>query len=60
MLTVVLDRVGQSYDLARDMIGHEYAVRGLRIRVASSNLERKQELTQELESLIGYTKRTAK
>jgi hypothetical protein len=60
VLAVVMDRVGQNFDLARDMIGHEFAVRDLRIRVAASNLSRKQELTRELESLIRYTKQTAK
>lgn len=58
--TVVMDRVGQNFDLARDMVGHEFAVRDLRIRVAASNLSRKEELTRELESLIRYTKQTAK
>ena len=59
-LTVVMDRVGQNFDLARDMVGHEFAVRDLRIRVVASNLSRKEELTKELESLIWYTKQTAK
>ena len=59
-LGVVMDRVGQNFDLAREMVGHEFAVRDLRIRVAASNLARKKELTQELESLIRYTKQTAK
>lgn len=59
-LIVVMDRVGQNFDLARDMTGHEFAVRDLRIRVAASNLSRKKELTRELESLIRYTKQTAK
>ena len=58
--TVVMDRVGQNFDLARDMVGHEFAVRDLRIRVTASNLSRKQELTRELESLIRYTKQTSK
>ena len=59
-LTVVLDRVGQNFDLARDMVDHEFAVRDLRIRVAASELSRRNELTQELDSLIRYTKQTAK
>ena len=59
-LTVVLDRVGQNFDLARDMVDHEFAVRDLRIRVAASELSRRKELTQELDSLIRYTKQTAK
>lgn len=59
-LIVVMDRVGRNFDLARDMVGHEFAVRDLRIRVAASNLLGKQELIRELESLIRYTKQTAK
>ena len=59
-LTVVMDRVGQNFDLARDMTGHEFAIRDLRIRVASSNLSRRQELARELDSLSRYTKQTAK
>ena len=59
-LTIFMDRVGQNFDLARDMVGHEFTVRDLRIRVAVSNLSRKQELTRELESLIRHTKQTAK
>lgn len=60
VLTVVMDRVGQNFDLARDMTGHEFAVRDLRIRVANSNLSRRQELARELDSLSRYTKQTAK
>ena len=60
VLTIVMDRVGQNFDLARDMIGHDYAVRDLRIRLAASNLSPKQELTQELTSLIRDTEDTAK
>lgn len=59
-LTVVMDRVGENYDLARDMTGHEFAIRDLRIRVAASNLSRRQELARELDSLSRYTKKTAK
>ena len=59
-LLVVMNHVGQNYDLARDMIGHEFAVRDLRIRIAASDLRRKRELTKELESLIHHTKDTAK
>jgi hypothetical protein len=59
-LIVVMDRVGHNFDLARDMVGHEFAVRDLRIRVAASNLLGKQELIRELESLIRYTKQTTK
>ena len=59
-LTMVMDRVGENFDLAREMTGHEFAVRDLRIRVAASNLSRRQELAQELDSLSRYTKKTAK
>ena len=60
VLTIVMDRVGQNFDLARDMTGHEFAIRDLRIRVAASNLSRRQELARELDSLSRYTKQTAK
>ncbi|ERF72861.1 hypothetical protein EPUS_09337 [Endocarpon pusillum Z07020] len=60
VLTVVMDQVGQNFGLARDMIGHEFAVRDLRIRVAASSLPRKHEFTRELESLIVSTKQTAR
>ena len=59
-LVVVMEQVGQSFDLARDIVGHEFAVRDLRLRVTASNLQRKQELTRELESLIRYTRHAAK
>jgi hypothetical protein len=59
-LSIVMDKVGHGFDLGRDMVGHEFAVRDLRIRVAASNLPRRQELTRELESLIRYTKQAAK
>lgn len=51
-LTIVIDRVRQNFDLVRNMLGHEFAVRDLRIRIVASNLSRKEELTRELESLI--------
>ncbi|KAI9671113.1 MAG: hypothetical protein M1831_005199 [Alyxoria varia] len=59
-LVVVGDQAGQNFDLARDMVGSEFAVRDLHIRVMASNLSRKKELARELESLIRYTKQTAK
>ena len=59
-LTVVMDRVGENFDLARDMTGHEFAIRDLRIRVAASRLPHGRELAQELDSLIRHTKKTAK
>ena len=59
-LAVVVDRVGQNYDLAREMRTNEYTVRDLKTRVSASSLSRKRELTKELESLIKYTKKTAK
>ena len=59
-LAVVLDRVGENFDLARDMVDNEFAVRDLRIRVTASELSRRKELTQEMDSFIRYTKQTAK
>ncbi len=59
-LSLVMDRVGRGFDLARDMVGNEFAVRDLKIRVAASNLPRKLELVRELESLIRHTKQAAK
>lgn len=59
-LIVVVDRVGVNFDLARDMVDHEFAVRDLRIRVAASGLARRKELTHELDSLSRYTEQTAK
>jgi len=57
---VVMDQVGQGFDIARDMVGHEFSLRDLKIRVAASNLSRKDELARELEGLIRQTKKTAK
>ena len=59
-LVDVANHVGQSYDLARDMVGHSFAVRDLRIRVTTSELPRREELANELESLYRYTKETSK
>lgn len=59
-LTVVMDRVGENFDLARDMTGHEFAIRDLKIRVSASNLSRGQEIARELESLSRNTRKTAK
>lgn len=59
-LSLVMDQVGRGFDLARDMVGNEFAVRDLKIRVATSNLPRKLELVRELESLIRDTKLAAK
>ena len=59
-LTVVMDRVGENFDLAREMTGHEFAVRDLRIRVAVSGLSRREELARELILLSTYTRKTAK
>ena len=59
-LVVVMDQVGQNYDLARDMWGHVFAIQDLEIRVEISNLPRREELRKELDLLIQYTKKTAK
>ncbi len=59
-LTIVMDQVGRGFDLARDMVGHEFAVRDLRIRVVASKLARKEKLTRELKLLIQQTKQAAK
>lgn len=59
-LTVVMDRVGQNFDLAKDIVAHEFTLRDLRIRVAASNLARSKEIAQELDSLIRLSKGTAK
>ena len=59
-LAVVVKRVGQNYDLAREMLRNEYSVRDLKTRVGASNLSRKREFTKELGTLIKYTKNTAK
>ncbi|KAL9097932.1 MAG: hypothetical protein Q9165_000258 [Trypethelium subeluteriae] len=59
-LTVVMDRAGQNFEFARDMVGHEFTLRDLRIRVAASDLARGEEIAQELASLAQLTKRTAK
>lgn len=59
-LDLVINSVGQNFGLARDMVGHEFAVRDLRIRVAASDLSRKGEIASELDSLVRETKKTAK
>lgn len=42
-----------------DMLGNEYAIRDLKIRVKHSELSRKDELGKELDQLIGLTTRTS-
>jgi hypothetical protein len=59
-LDLVMNSVGKNFDLARDMVGHEFAVRDLRIRVAAGDLYRRREIANELDSLIRETKKTAK
>ncbi|KAK4169661.1 hypothetical protein QBC43DRAFT_306494 [Cladorrhinum sp. PSN259] len=59
-LSRVMDTVGRNFDLARDMVGHEFAVRDLRIRVAASTLPRRDELSRELASLVRQTKEAAR
>ncbi|KAK4457228.1 hypothetical protein QBC42DRAFT_319530 [Cladorrhinum samala] len=59
-LSKVMDTVGRGFDLARDMVGHEFAVRDLRIRVAASTLPRRDELAYELQTLVRQTKEAAR
>lgn len=59
-LDQVMNPAGDNRDLARNMMGHEYAVRDLRIRVAASDLKRKKELEDQFDSLIRRTKNTAR
>ncbi|KAK4225380.1 hypothetical protein QBC38DRAFT_483122 [Podospora fimiseda] len=59
-LSKVMDTVGRGFDLARDMVHHEYAVRDLRIRVSASTLPRKEELSKELQTLVRQTKEAAR
>lgn len=59
-LSKVMDTVGRGFDLARDMVGHEFAVRDLRIRVAASALPRREELSNELQTLARQTKDAAR
>jgi hypothetical protein len=59
-LSVVMGHVGRSFQLATGMVGHEFVIRDLKIRVASSGLPRARELAKELETLSRYTRLTAK
>ncbi|KAK3988502.1 hypothetical protein QBC44DRAFT_329157 [Cladorrhinum sp. PSN332] len=59
-LSKVMDTVGRGFDLARDMVGHEFAVRDLRIRVSASTLPRREELSKELQTLVRQTKEAAR
>ena len=59
-LAVVVDRVGQDYDLAREILRNEYSVRDLKTRVGASSISRKRGLTKKLESLFKHTKKKAK
>ena len=58
-LDLVMNSVGQNFDLARDMVRHGFAVRDLRIRVAASDLSRRSEIVNELNSLVHETQKTA-
>lgn len=60
VFVTVMDQVGQNFEIARKMAGHELAVRDLRVRVRMSNLPHKEEITRELDSLIQYTTQTSK
>ena len=55
----VVDSVGQNHELARLMTRHEAALRDLNIRVGASNLQYKQQLGRELDSLIRFTDEAA-
>ena len=59
-LEEVMQPAGQNRDLAREMIGHEYAVRDLKTRVAASDLRRKRELEEQFSLLIRRTKDAAR
>jgi hypothetical protein len=59
-LNLVMNLAGQNFDLARDMVGHKFALRDLRIRSAASDLYRRREIANELESLIRVTEKTSK
>ena len=59
-LTVVMERVGENFDLARLMTANEFTLRDLRIRVAASKLSRAEEIARELDKLSDLTRKTAK
>ena len=59
-LDLVMNSVGQNFELARDMIRQGFVVRDLRIRVAASGLSRRREVVDELDSLVRQTQKTAK
>lgn len=59
-LVVVMDRLGQNFDLARDMKDHWFALQDLSLLVKLRDLSRKEELMGQLEPLIHYTGQTAK
>ena len=58
-LVIVMGQVGNGYKLARSMVGNEYCLRDLKIRVAVSSLPRKDEIAGILESLIHLTGKVA-
>jgi hypothetical protein len=59
-LEAAMGDAGEGFSLARDMVGHEFSLRDLRIRVMASKLSRKDELARELDELIRLTKGSAK
>ena len=59
-LTVVIDQVGQNFEIARDIVHYEFTLHDLRIRVEKSNLTQRKEIVQELDSLMKLTKETTK
>ena len=58
-LVVVVYSVGQNHEMARDITRHKPALRDLRIRVAASNFNMKEKLTENLEGMIKYTDETS-
>ena len=57
--TGVSESVGQDHEQARSMTKHEWVLRDLKIRVATSKLSRKKELENELATLIQLTEEAA-
>lgn len=54
-LNDVIVSVGQNYELSRELVLHESALRDLAIRVRASDLDRKEDLDRELKSLVKLT-----
>lgn len=58
-LESVVESAGMGLGLAMNMLGNEYAIRDLTIRVKHSDLRRKDDLGKELDTLISLTTRTS-